>query len=59
MGIIDARLHSEPGSAAPKELLRQMNHIGVNGGGISSPDPENPVRGSGYFYEVRMEAMGA
>lgn len=57
MRIIDAHLHSDPGQANPEAILQRMNSIGVDGGGVFSPEAENPIRGGGHSYEVRMKTL--
>lgn len=59
MTIYDAHIHSEPGNASSKDILERMQRIGVIGGGVLSPEPENLHRGTGCSYEVRMDTLNA
>ena len=59
MSIFDAHIHCEPGIATPKTCIERMQKIGICGGGILSPEPENFRRGTGYSYEVRMDTLSA
>ncbi len=58
MRIFDSHIHSEVGKINPKDMLKEMNGIGVEGGAVISPEPESPL-GYGYSYETRMDCLEA
>jgi len=56
MNRFDAHMHTAAAGIDPAATLKKMAAIGLDGGGIFSPDPESPVA-HGESYETRMRCL--
>jgi len=59
MHIIDAHTHIRLGDANPRQLLEQMDSIGIDGCTLFSIGPKTHVRPGGLPYEERMDQLQA